>query len=37
MFDGLRERVRNFRNEQDDLAIKKAEATVQYAVSPLQA
>jgi hypothetical protein len=34
MFDGLRDRVRKFRNAQDDLAIKKAEATIEYAVSP---
>jgi hypothetical protein len=37
MFDGLRERVREYRNEQDEIAIQKAEAVIQYAVSTLQA
>ncbi|KAJ5325836.1 uncharacterized protein N7506_008938 [Penicillium brevicompactum] len=31
MFDTVRETVRAYRNEQDDLAIQKAEATVEYA------
>jgi hypothetical protein len=33
MFDSLRDRVRDLRNEQDDCALKKAEAAVVYAVS----
>lgn len=33
MFDGVRERVREFRNQQDELAIQKAEVAVEYAVS----
>ncbi|CDM27265.1 hypothetical protein DTO013E5_4511 [Penicillium roqueforti] len=31
MFDGVRERVREFRNQQDELAIQKAEVAVEYA------
>ncbi|KAJ5474183.1 hypothetical protein N7475_003749 [Penicillium sp. IBT 31633x] len=31
MFEGVRERVRDIRNQQDDLAIEKAEAAVEYA------
>lgn len=33
MFDGVRERVREIRNQQDEFAIQKAEAAVEYAVS----
>lgn len=33
MFDAVRQRTRSYRNEQDELAIQKAEATVEYAVS----
>jgi hypothetical protein len=33
MFDGVRGRVRGFRNQQDEIAIQKAEAAVEYAVS----
>lgn len=33
MFEGVRERVREIRNQQDELAIRKAEAAVEYAVS----
>lgn len=35
MFDGVRHRVRDFRTKQDDLALEKAQATIQYAVSLL--
>lgn len=33
MFEGVRERVREIRNQQDEFAIQKAEAAVEYAVS----
>lgn len=33
MFEGVRDRVRDIRNQQDELAVQKAEAAVAYAVS----
>lgn len=33
MFEGVRERVREIRNQQDEFAIQKAEVAVGYAVS----
>lgn len=35
MFDRVRHRVRDFRTQQDDLALEKAQVTIQYAVSLL--